>query len=437
MRAQCQPQATERRHRISKLMKQIQKTLVRSFLLVTLAFLEWGCQPKEPEQKPPESGAAQAVPVELPGQTRLAWEGQVFDLSLEDLDADGRKDLISVDHGGNQARLITQSAAQQWGGQREYKGVGFHPGNILNWPGTTKTLILGAEGDNAIRALLPDAGEGLKVVSNLKEVAPRYIERFRWPGWGESLVVSPYANGYVVLLKNYDPLKGQAEERVVVPLSGKAHSIRAAERVTVADVDGDGIDELLLVISVTNELLQIKFPGPKSKAPPQPTRIHQDEHWGAANEAHAIDLDRDGDQDLLIPDEIGPAPKGVIHVLLNQGKGKFREGASIPFPKPDGVQELSVGRDQDGLDYIFAVGFGGLALYQVPEGWKDGTAIPVRGLDWAADDYSRSIKFVDVDGDGWLDALVGRVYSDKPVWIAYGPLWQRFADLAAAGFSLK
>jgi hypothetical protein len=418
-------------------MELVQKTLLHGLLVLSLATLHWGCQPEETEKSKPNT-SSQSVPVELPGQTRLAWEGQVFDLAIEDLNADGLKDLVSVDHGKNQAQLIYQTAPQKWGEQRDYSGVGFHPGNLLIWPGMPKKLILGAEGDNSIRALAPEQGGGLNVVSNLKEVAPRYIQRFRWPGWGESLVVSPYANGYVVLLKNYDPVKGQAEQRVIVPLSSKEYSIRAAERVTVADLDGDGIDELLLVISVTNELLQIKYPGAKSKtAVPKLIQLLKNDKWGAANEAHAIDLDRDGDQDLLVPDEIGPAPKGVIHVLMNQGKGKLKEGASIPFSKTNGVQELSVARDKDGLDYFLAVGFGGVALYQMPESWKDGDAIPMRSLNWSADDYSRSIKLEDVDGDGWLDALVGRVYSDKPVWIAYGPLWQRFAELSEAGFSLK
>lgn len=417
-------------------MKLVQKSWVHALPLLALATLQSGCQPEAPETNT-NNTSSQSVSLELPGQTQLAWEGQVFDLAIEDLNADGLKDLISVDHGKNQARLIYQTAPQQWGAQTDYAGVGFHPGNLLTWPGSAKTLILGAEGDNSIRALAPERGGGLNVVSNLKELAPRYIERFRWPGWGESLVVSPYANGYVVLLKNYDPLKGQAEQRVIVPLSTKAHSIRAAERVTVADVDGDGIDELLMVFAVTNELLQVKFPGAKSKGDPKISLLYQSDLWGAANEAHAIDLDGDGDQDLLVPDEIGPAPKGVIRVLINEGKGKLKEGTPIPFSKPNGVQELSVSRDQDGRGYFLAVGFGGLALYQVPEGWKDGDTIPMRSLDWAADDYSRSIKFVDVDGDGWLDALVGRVYSDNPIWIAYGPLWQRFAEFAEAGFSLK
>ncbi len=403
--------------------------------LLALSGLVWlgGCQ--SPEQSSADKNMS-AKP-EPPGQTRLAWNGEVFGLTIEDVDGDGAKDLVAIDHGKNEAHLFQQSPVQAWGPPKVYAGVGFHPGNLITWPGDPKRLILAAEGDNAIRSLKPDAMAGLQVESSLREIAPRYIKRFRWPGWGESLVVSPYQHGYIVLLKNYDPGTGKAEERVVVPLSSKPHSILAAERITVADIDGDGVVELLTVVSITNQVFQVKYPGPKDKHIPKVTEVYSNKLWGAANEAQAIDLDRDGDMDLLVPAEIGPAPRGVINILINQGKGQFKEGTPIPFSKPDGIQELRVARDQDGLDYLFAAGYGGLSLYQVPPVWKDGDAIPRLSLEWSNSDMTRELQFEDIDGDGWLDVALGRVFSESPVWIAYGPLWERFKALGEAGFSLQ
>ena len=410
-----------------------QNRWISAVLAVSGLVLLGGCQ------SPDQSSVVNKISAqtEAPGQTGLNWNGKVFGLTIDDLNGDGTKDLVAIDHGKNEAHVFLQAPKQVWGPPNIYTGVGFHPGNMLTWPGEPKRLILAAEGDNAIRSLVSDAMSGLQVESNLREIAPRYIKRFRWPGWGESLVVSPYAHGYIVLLKNYDPGTGKAEERVVVPLSSKEHSILAAERITVADIDGDGVDELLTVVSITNQVFQIKYPGTKGRHVPKVKEVYSNKFWGAANEAQAIDIDRDGDVDLLVPDEIGPAPRGVINLLLNQGKGKFREGTPIPFSKPDGIQELRVARDQDGLDYLFAAGIGGLSLYQVPEVWKDGDPLPMLSLGWSSSDYTRELQFEDIDGDGWLDVALGRVFSASPVWIAYGPLWERFRALAEAGFSLR
>jgi len=403
------------------MMKQVGDCRINRILKILLLCGLSGCQPDAPPE--PE------------GQESLAWSGKVFALLAEDLNGDGLKELVAVDHGGNTARLFAQSSPREFETEADYTGVGKHPGNLMRWPKDPARLLLAAEGDGAIRSLLPDREQGFRVESNLEESSPRYVSLFHWPQWGEGVAISPYANDFIVLLKHYDPAQGKAEQRVVVPLSNsRAKSVRAADRITAADLDGDGADELLFAFSFNKEVFQVSLTGADSDQAPKLSLLFENPNWGAPNEVHAVDLDSDGDQDLLLPDEISP---GLINVLLNDGKGKMTEGKSFEFPYPDGITEMKVGRDKDGSTYLLAVGYGAVALYQIPQGWQDGMPIPRRHIEWPEGGLSRDMQFKDVDGDGWLDGVVGKLKGDHSVWVVYGPLWDRFQSLADQGFVLK
>jgi hypothetical protein len=45
--------------------------------------------------------------------------------------------------------------------------------------------------------------------------------------------------------------------------------------------------------------------------------------------------------------------------------------------------------------------------------------------------------FDDLDGDGWLDGVIGKVSGKNPLWVVYGPLWEQFGKLAEQGFVLQ
>lgn len=396
--------------------------LITSFLLIAL--LE-GCQPSEPQV---EKGLGD----QIAGQTGVTWPGEVYGLLADDLNADGLLDLISVDHAGGTLQAFMQAPTRRFQSESEFDGVGFHPGTILRWPGAAHYYVLAAEGDGAVRSLSYTPAGDFQIMQNSPERAPRYVRHFRWPGWGDSVAVSPYLNGYIVLLKGYNPQSGDTKERVVVPLAESRQTLRGAEKITVADIDGDGIDELLVGINTTNELMVIRHPVAEGDRPKADVLL-TDEAWGTPNEAQVIDLDADGDNDLILPDE---APPGKIRVFLNDGHGNFTTGTPIDFPMEGGVTELRIKRDHDGRMIMFAAGYGAIALFRFPEGWQDGVAVERQNINWGSE-IARDMLLDDLDGDGWLDGVLGRRQGEARIWVIYGPLSERFQQLSQKNFKLK
>lgn len=391
----------------------------------------FGCDSTEKE---PKSTATESARLGPEGQQSLPFQGWVFDVMVEDVDGDGLRDITAIEHGQNQARIYRQTAPRTFGPVQTFDGVGFHPGNFLRWPHEPLQFVLAAEGANEIRSLLP-ASEGIFTQqSTLKELSPRYAELFHWPGWGESLAISPFNQGFIVLLKNYDPVKGQVGERIVVPLSKEVSSIRSAERISRADLDGDGIEELLFADAIVKDVTQVSYPGVQPQKPLMTSVLYHDDSFAAVNEVHPADLDGDGDTDLLLADEI---PPGKLHVLLNDGKGQFKAATPLEFPYPYGIRELRIARDRDGKQILLAAGNGAIAVSEIPPGWHDGEQLPWRTIGWQDGDVSHDMVLTDVDGDGWLDGVVGRSFGDKNLWVVYGPLKNRFELLGQKGFVLN
>lgn len=379
----------------------------------------------------------------------LPYGGKVFDLLIDDIDQDGREDITLIDHGGNLGKTFFQTAPRQFMAGPDIREVGFHPGTLLRWPAAPDLFVLSAEGGNSLVALEPKAKttwlpsstpepkrDGFRVVSILGDRAPRYSGVFHWPGWGNSLVVTPFDKDAIFLLKQYDPLKGVAAERKIVLLDKRRPSVREANRVKAIDLDGDGVDELVYVTHITEEVFVLRHR--EAAAQVAPELLFENTAWGMPNEVHPLDLDGDGDTDLLVPDEAMP---GRINILLNDGKGTFSEAEALPFPdaeSPDrnGVLEMALGQDQDGHRYMLAAGMEHLSLYQVPEQWRAGTPMPSHHIKKRRENHS-SVKLQDVDKDGWLDIVLGRGGNENNVWIVYGPLWSHIETMQKNGFLLK
>ena len=240
----------------------------------------------------------------------------------------------------------------------------------------------------------------------------------------------------VNLLLGYDPATGSVQKRLDVSLSETQPTIRAAERITPVDIDGDGVVELLFVVAITNEVIAIKKPE-NENVPPEVKVLARQPGWGMPNEVHAIDLDGDGDFDLLIPDESAPSQ---INVLLNDGSGHFKSVEPIPFAGEKGIMELRIGRERDGQVILFAAGPGAVALYRMPRVWDGKTVLQLqdiaRHIVWKKD-VAFDMDITDLDGDGWLDGVLGRVNGIQNVWVVYGPLWERFDKLSKEGFEVK
>lgn len=382
----------------------------------------------------------QVIPTEQ--ITLLPFEGEPFDLLAADIDGDGRLDLTVVDHVANLGQTFFQTQTRSFLPGPNFAEVGFHPGNMIPWPASPQTYIMSAEGGNAIVALEPKTAEktgifssepdplrgGFKIKSILKDRAPRFANLLHWPGWGASLAITPYDKSGVILLRNYDPSKGKAEARYIIRLSDQPRSVRTAHRLSVADLNGDGVDELIYVTHITEEVWAIRYNAePTAIKPELLYRSDNLEEMGMPNEAHPMDIDEDGDVDLLVADETNP---GKIHILLNDGKAHFERGGDLDFPskefpEQDGVIELSTGRDKDGMNYILASGHQAIALYQLPGKWQPGLEIAVKVIKKFRDNVQAQL-LQDIDGDGWLDAVSGLSKSAKSVWLGYGPLWQHF-----------
>src|SRR5690606_33279598 len=133
------------------------------------------------------------------------------------------------------------------------------------------------------------------VRSERDEFAPRHGATFHWPGWGLAVAVAPFQKDFLVLYKDVAPEHLGAAERVIVPLDTVHPSLRSVERLTVADVDHDGTDEILFATNSLHEVAMIRMPPPGQT--PAPTLVAVFERGRAANLA-AGDLNGDGRIDL-------------------------------------------------------------------------------------------------------------------------------------------
>ncbi len=392
-----------------------------------------GCQSEQPAVPP-------ARPEGAAGQRSLPWKGDGFGLTVTDANADGGPDILAMSHAEGGLQSFLQAADRKnFRAIPGFDGVGFHPGNLIEWPAASRLWVEAAEGSGKIRAFAwNESDQAWRGVSERDEFAPRYVSRFEWPHWGPSLAVAPYVNGYVILLQGYDPATGQAGERQGVPLSSKPSTIRAAERLTVADLEGDGVPELLFAVSATNEVMVIRYPGTPEDGPVRPLRaevLYRDDQWGMPNEVQVQDLDGNGVPEIIVPDEAKPSR---IHVLARQDNALYKEVDAWAFPGQDGVMEFRMMTDHDGRRYGLAAGPGAVAIYQLPLHWTFGEAVPVRHIGWhRPGDFPQDMQLADLDGDGWQDLVLGRSISEYNVWLAYGPLWDRFKALAEMGFSLE
>ena len=359
-------------------------------------------------------------------QSDLKWNGQVFSLLQTGPNEQGLYELSAIDHALGVIKRFSQDSPRKFKGKEPQK-IGFHPGVMVEWPKDKSIKIFAAEGDHVIKALDGDFNE----ISSFSENMPRYVTLFEWPLWGQSVAVSPYLDGYMVLLKEYDPLTGRVGERIVIPFSESANTLRGAEKVTVGDINGDGVDDLIVVFSATSEVFAVSYPGPSVK--PEAKLLFKDRALGMPNQAQIFDIDGDGDNDIILPDE---ASTGKIYLLMNDGLGSFVRGASIDFPNDRGVLELRIAKDNDGLTYILAAGYGYVTLYQKPINWKPGEEIPSQKIVWE-ENLSLDMLFSDIDGDGWLDGVIGKYNGENNIWVVYGPLWQNFKQLSDQHFVLK
>ena len=356
-------------------------------------------------------------------------------LLVDDFDQDGRLDLALTAHGANLTRLFLQRDARQWNAGPVITSVGFHPGELLRipWGGEKQQrYLMLAEGNNLLRVMTPTDAGGLTPVAELGATAPRAGAWFHWPGWGLGLVFAPYTKSSLVLVKDFNPTTAVAADALTL---NYAPQFAQAEHVAVADLEGDGAEEILFTNSVTRSLMQIRYPGADGQ--PAIETLWTFQQGGRSRFVFPVDLDQDGDLDLMVPDEIGlPGAKETnINLLIKHVTGGW-DSRIISIParansrKPrTGIRGAAFGKDQDGHGYLLAAGYDLLTLIRIPPSWT-GEKPEMRQIELSTKVALPAAALKDLDGDGWLDAvLAGGMDEAHGGMIIYGPLWEGFAGL--------
>ncbi|MDE2851854.1 MAG: CRTAC1 family protein [Acidobacteriota bacterium] len=152
-----------------------------------------------------------------------------------------------------------------------------------------------------------------------------------------------------------------------------------------------------------------------------------------------LDIDRDGDQDLLLVNsttwDAAPGAGPTMSLYENDGAGTFADrtagsGLEVSF-YGTGVAVGDI--DGDGWTDLFVSAVGPNRLFRNVEGGRFEDVTAAAGVGGAATEWSSSSAFFDADGDGDLDLLVGNYvrwsreidievgYQLTGVGRAYGP----------------
>ena len=371
-------------------------------------------QPSAPETKPKLPTSEQPVWNDPENRySRFLVLGGAFHVLVDDLDGDGRIDLAFTSHSGNLIRVFRQVAPRRFEATDSQDIVGFHPNDTIALPGMPKRYLVNAEGESKLRVLAAQSEGRLTLVAERDQPGPLGSTAFAWPDWGRiSLAVAPYSGSSLTLLRDFDAETAQAKASVTVQTDRDPRPVR------LADLNGDGTTELVFPTFWSNKVWAIEYKGSDRDPALRELAAFED---GWPRHVVPLDMDRNGAIDLLVPMSVSER----IAVLLNDGKGHFKESPSIPYPAWTGAHTLSVGQDRGGR-YLLAGGSRSLVLYRERQemvGSFESITLPL--LNWP-----NRLELSDVDGDGWLDAVVAD-QGQSESQIIYGPLWNSFGKLGA------
>lgn len=399
-------------------------------VIAIAASLVGGCDSRQGADTQPAREDAQG-----PAVSRFPFAAPVFDVLIDDINGDGRPDLAFTSHNANFTQVYQQTADRRFDDGHRVDSVGFHPGELRRLPLAGESLyLMSAEGANRLQVYAPAPDGGLTQLSETKLPAPRATTAFHWPDWGLGLAVAPFRGGRLILVKGFDARTGRYTEAMELRVRPRFQVVKA---ITSADIDADGTPELLFANNFRSDIAVIRAPA----AGTQPTidNLWHSEHGGRAELVVPVDIDQDGDIDLLAPDATEKAGLGrtSINVLLNDGHGQFAM-TEIPFPmRPAlsggiaGIVTLDAERDHDGNHYILASGYESTVLIRVPPRWSANAALDYLILPREQTGPIAKALLHDMDGDGWLDAIIGYARDVDSALVLYGPLWGALEQLGA------
>ncbi len=215
----------------------------------------------------------------------------------------------------------------------------------------------------------------------------------------------------------------------------------------IGDVNGDGLDDLYLCEpgGLPNRLFLQKADGLLRDASAQ-SGI---DFFDSTRNAIFVDLDNDGDQDLVMPME------RQIHFFSNDGKGHFTRKAKLPFQGQTAFSLAAADYDQDGHIDIYACFYHGLGVKEsnrqpapIPyhdarsgglnrllrnEGkWQFRDVTSEVGLDHNNDRWSYAAVWEDYDNDGDLDLYVANDFGRNNLYRQQGGQFEDVAGPAGA-----
>lgn len=408
-------------------------------LVMTLAMV--GCEADSPISIPPvtSQGSKDDDNVEFK-VIHLPMPGAADYLLVDDVNRDGKDDVILTNHGHNISRVFLQEPKRHWRPGPMIDIVGFHPGEMIATPGSDNrpTYLLFAEGSNRLKLLAPNENNGLKLIAELGGSSPRAGAWFKWPGWGQGLAFTPFNNPRIVLIKEFDSATAEATGSVSLDfLPGFAR----AQQVEVADINGDEIDEILVANSVLSSVMLVRYPG--ADAPPTIETFWTFEQGGRARQIKTADIDLDGDVDIIVPDQTEQRGTSItaLNLLINKQNQDWQLRV-IPIPSPSraeggtpGIRSVDFGVDTDGFGYALAAGYQRLSLLKFPHSEQEKDP-EIRQLSMPAKAAIPGTILKDLDGDGHLDAVfAGGFGQGQGGAIIYGPLWSQFAELESYDLS--
>jgi hypothetical protein len=204
-----------------------------------------------------------------------------------------------------------------------------------------------------------------------------------------------------------------------VQLPQPSHPVAEPYDLALADLDGDGLDELIVPDAGTNAVLVHANGGPDGFLPP--------ESYATAFRPEAVevaDLDGDGDLDVAVGCVFTTGAltfNGALSVLLNQGDGTL--GAQVEYELPDVIESL-IAADLDGDgDVDVALGprsqssFDTFVLFNA----GDGTFGAPDRVPSGSDPNHRRLMTADFDLDGLADLALPKSTSEEiRVWTNLG-----------------
>jgi hypothetical protein len=274
-------------------------------------------------------------------------------------------------------------------------------------------LVVGSTGSNDVTVFLGDGRGGFRRNSSAPAGAnPTEIFAADLDRDGRlDLAIANHDTSYVTILKG----DGRGAFRPAVGSPLMVHSKPHPHTVDGCDVDGDGWIDLVIDDWEENRLTLLLGDGKGGfRVPGSPIEVGRRPY----RNLRMTDLDGDGLCDIVAPSY----GKGVVTILLGDGRGGFRATASIPAgPAPFTVQVGDLNRDgkpdlvlenysgqitdpsDDALTFLLGDGHGGFRL---------GPRLPTgRG--------PFDVAVGDIDGDGFADAATAD-YGGGDLTISFG-----------------